>query len=255
MVRHYISIFIIAVLPLRAVADATLALWQANPDLKMVDYADGKLTSLWRSEETPNKLGSILLLPDWGRLPTSPEVIDPLRQQLPKLGWETIAVLPPIPEQRLNLITQAEPGEASDTYKKSLVAAMQAIEQAKSEQFGYQVVIAQGVMASWILEIYTQNLYPLPDALILIGSYLPQVERNKAMADQIASLPRPVLDLSFTTNNIWVHAGAEPRRIAAAKQQKLDYRQQTITGEIYRPETSAHLAKSIYGWLSSLGWY
>lgn len=231
-------------------------LWSMQPDYRAIQLGEGELISLWHEEETPRKLGSVLLLPDWGNYPSSPEIIDPLRLELPKVGWETIAIVPPQSEQSSNLLLAEQPDdEGTKSYKEGLVLMLQAIEQAKSEQFGFQLVIAQGVMAAWILEVYQDGSYPLPDALILIGSYLPQPQRNKAIAQQIANLPRPVLDIFFTHNNNWVQSGAEPRRIAANKQQKLDYRQIQIDGERYWAETGTRTSKLIYGWLSSIGWY
>lgn len=231
------------------------SLWLSNQDLRVINYDGGELITLWRNEETARKLGTALLLPDWGRLPTAPEAITPLREQLPGLNWETIALLPPIPEQGISLINGAELSEAARTYQASLVSALKSIEQAKNEQFGYRLVIAQGVMAGWILNIYQQQLYELPDALILIGSYIPELTRNQNIAQQIAEFPKPVLDISFTSNNRWVQVGAPLRQIAASKQQKLNYRQLAFTGDPYRAETGVQLTKSIYGWLTSIGWY
>ena len=84
--------------------------WPVNGELKQLDVEQQQFVSLWLEEETPQKRGTIILLPDWGISPSAPNSIDSLRQALPKRGWETGAILPPKPMS--GLMQQAEQMQA-----------------------------------------------------------------------------------------------------------------------------------------------
>lgn len=228
-------------------------LWQQVPGYKPLDVGSTQEVSLWLNERTAKKVGSIILLPDWGNRPTDDDAIEPLRQLLPNWGWQTIAITPPQPAKRDVLVEGKDP-QAIDDYQKQLLASLDALDKARSEQFGYQVVVAQGAMAAWVIRIYAQRQRPLPDALVIIDSYYPNLALNKAIASELAQLTCPIYDLYFRDANNWALSGVETRRIAMQRAQKSDYRQSEIQSAPYLAVSGNLLAKRLYGWLSSLGW-
>lgn len=234
-------------------AQTISVLWQQVPGFKPLDVGTHQEVSLWLNERTAKKLGSIILLPDWGNRPTDADAIEPLRQQLPNWGWQTIAITPPQPAER-DVLIEGKDTQVIESYQKQLLASLDALDQVRNEQFGYQVVVAQGVMAAWIIRIYAQRQRPLPDALVIIDSYYPNLALNQAIANELTQLTCPVYDLYFRNANNWALSGVNKRRIAMHKAQKSDYRQSEIQSAAYLSVSGNLLAKHLYGWLSSLGW-
>ncbi|MDO6688057.1 MULTISPECIES: DUF3530 family protein [unclassified Agarivorans] len=229
--------------------------WQVNGELKPLDVEQQQFVSLWLEEETPQKRGTVILLPDWGVSPSAPNSVDSLRQALPKLGWETGAVLPPAPMQGLMQQIEAEDTEQQQQYKKNLQAVIEAAKQNQQEQFGFQVIVAQGVMGAWLVELLSQQQLTPPDGLVLISAYYPNQQLNKKLAEQTAKLPIPVLDIYAEQYNQWQQHARELRLTASNKNQKLNYRQTHLPATADNEPNSAKLNKTVYGWFSSLGWY
>ncbi|CAG8998914.1 MAG: hypothetical protein CENE_00878 [Candidatus Celerinatantimonas neptuna] len=229
-------------------------LWKNVPGFKSVDVKGKPIATLWLKEQTAKKTGTVILLPDWGRLPTSDDVINPLRKKLPEWGWQTIAIAPPLPQNKNSIISNSNP-KAIKAYQQKLIGALQTINQSQNEVFGYQVVIAQGVMAAWMIRIYQQQLLPLPDALIIVDSYFPNMETNQKIAGDLAKLTCPVYDIYFRDANRWALADVKARRIAMVRAQKIDYRQSEIQSDPFLSNSGLLLAKRVYGWFNSLGWY
>lgn len=230
------------------------ALWQQYPGYQPIEVAGTSQITLWKDEQTPQKTGTTILLPDWGNRPTTADSIEPIRQQLPQWGWQTIALIPPQPEQK-TLILDEQDEAATTTYQQQLQRTIEAVKQAQGAPFGYQVIVAQGVMAAWIVRVYSEQQLPLPDALVLISSYYPNPKLNTELANAIADLPIPVYDLYYRDSNRWSLQGARERLIAAHKKQKLNYRQSQINTDPNLQNSGKLLAKQLYGWFNALGWY
>ncbi len=229
--------------------------WPVIGELKQLDVEQQQFVSLWLEEETPQKRGTIILLPDWGISPSAPNSIDSLRQALPKLGWETGAILPPKPMSGLMQQAETENDEQRQQYKQSLQALIQAAKQNQAEQFGFQVIIAQGVMGAWLVELLAEDELEQPDGIVLISAYYPNQTLNKKLAEQTATLPIPVLDIYAEHYNHWQQQAREQRLTASNKNQKLNYRQTHLPATADTAPNSAKLTKTVYGWFNALGWY
>ncbi|WP_427983309.1 DUF3530 family protein [Agarivorans sp.] len=230
--------------------------WQVQGELKPLQVAQQQYVSLWLEEQTPQKRGSVLLLPDWGESPSAANSINSLRQALPQWGWETGAILPPFPMAGLmqsNTMTQLE--EARQQYKQDLQALLEAAKQAQQEQFGFQVIVAQGVMGAWLVELLTEQLLPAPDGLVLVSAYYPDQQLNQKLAEQAAQLAVPILDIYADDYNRWQQTARQQRLIASNKNQKFNYRQTELPATAATQPNSAKLNKAVYGWFNALGWY
>ncbi|MFM2482925.1 DUF3530 family protein [Celerinatantimonas sp. YJH-8] len=228
--------------------------WPEYTGYRALDVNGKVQDSLWQEERTPQKTGTIILLPNWGERPTNADSMQPLRQTLPNWGWQTIAIVPPEPQQRASILS-GQDTQAISTYQQQLLTTLQAITQAQGEPFGYQVVVAQGVMAAWVLRIYNQQQLPLPNALVLISSYFPNPSLNDQIAQQISELTIPVYDIYYQQSNRWSIQGAHARLIETQRRQKSDYRQSEILSAPYLEDSGQLLAKQLYGWFNALGWY
>ncbi|MEE1672314.1 DUF3530 family protein [Agarivorans aestuarii] len=232
--------------------------WQVHGELKKLDVAQQQFVSLWLEEETPQKRGTIILLPDWGVSPSAPNSVDSLRQALPKLGWETGAILPPKPSPSLMQASIDESAAENDQlqqYKQNLQAVIEAAKQNQAEQFGFQVIVAQGVMGAWLVELLAEDELAQPDGIVLISAYYPDQTLNKKLAEQTATLAMPVLDIYAEHYNHWQQQAREQRLTASNKNQKLNYRQTHLPATADTAPNSAKLNKTVYGWFNALGWY
>lgn len=234
-------------------AQALFPLWQKVRGFKALTAGQEQLVTLWKDEQTAKKVGTIILLPDWSTVPSMGDTINTLHQKLPQWGWQTITMVPPFPKQRDQLLTNDDP-KVLERYQQQLVASLESLEKARSEQFGYQVIIAQGVMAEWMLRIYSQQQRPLPDALIIIDGYFPNMALNQTISTQLPAIQRPIFDLYFQDANDWAQPTVDARRIAMQRAQRANYRQSYIPSLSYLTSSNELAAKQIYGWFSSLGW-
>lgn len=247
-------VFALWIISVTSYAAPLSPLWKNISGFRPIDVKGQPVATLWLEEQTAKKTGTVILLPDWGRLPTSNDVINPLRNKLPEWGWQTIAIAPPRPQNKNSIISNSSP-EAVKAYQQKLLETLQAVNQSRSEVFGYQVVIAQGVMAAWMIRIYQQQLLPTPDALIIIDSYFPNMAINQKIAGDLSKLTCPVYDIYFREANRWALADVKSRRIAMVRAQKIDYRQSEIQSDPFLSSSGLLLAKRVYGWFNSLGWY
>lgn len=227
--------------------------WPITGEVKLLDADQQQFISVWLEEQTPQKRGSVLLLPDWGNSPSDAGSIDALRQALPSIGWETGAILPPQPSK--NIMQQGGDLDQLASYKLQLKAVLETAKQSQQEQFGFQVIVAQGVMGAWLVELIAEQQISPPDGIVLISAYYPDKDLNIHLATQTALLAIPVLDIYADDYNQWQAAASEQRLIATNKNQKFNYRQTLLPATVNTAPNSAALNKTVYGWFSSLGWY
>lgn len=137
---------------------------------------------------------------------------------------------------------------------QALQQQMQAIANAASQYSGFFLVISEGTSAAWLTQMYSQQQLATPDALVAIGSFWPQQQKNQQLPELIANSPMPLLDIISPWDNRWSYATQQSRKIAAEKALKLHYRQRELIGQYRDPQQVAFLAKQIYGWLTYMGW-
>ncbi len=230
--------------------------WQVVGEIKPLQVAQQQYVSLWLEEQTPQKRGSVLLLPDWGELPSAANSINSLRQALPKWGWETGAIIPPPPMASLMQSANSNQlEEPRQQYKQDLQSLLEAAKQTQQEQFGFQVLIAQGVMGAWLVELLAEQQLPAPDGLVLVNAYYPDQQFNQQLAEQIAQLSFPVLDIYADDYNHWQQQARQLRLMTSSKSQKFNYRQTELPATAKTEPNSAKLNKVVYGWFNALGWY
>ncbi|WP_432455959.1 DUF3530 family protein [Agarivorans sp. QJM3NY_29] len=227
--------------------------WPVKGELKSLTVEQRQFVSLWIEQQTPQQRGTAILLPDWGNSPSSEDMIDSLRQTLPSLGWQTGAILPPAPQA--SLMQDSEPQDQQNTYQQQLSEVIEAARQTQAQPFGFQLLIAQGVMGAWLVELLAEQQLSPPDGLILMSTYYPNQALNQRLAKQLARLSIPVLDIYDPNYNQWQFEAAQQRLIASNKSQKLNYRQTQLPVSAETAPNHALLTKSIYGWLNALGWY
>ncbi|WP_281559732.1 DUF3530 family protein [Thalassomonas sp. RHCl1] len=216
--------------------------------------------TLIKNELTSNSRGVAILLPDWQQGATAANSLNYLRKVLPDQGWTTIAVQPyekpaNYPSMALKPEQQQEENNTSlEQYREKLSAMMTAVMEKAKSYPGIFLVIAQGSHAAVLTDLYQQEKVPLPNALVVLSSFMPTAEENQAYAKTLAQTELPVLDISLKRDHPLAITNASLRRAHADKEMKASYRQRILnnftTG--YYPE--ATLLREINSWLRSEGW-
>ena len=238
------------------------------PESQLKHLSDNT-TVLWHDYNSAQHKGVAILVPDWGMSPTTPKQINHLRTRLTRIGFDTLALLPPEPQLPVTK-TQAANNQApkseqqtkgnkkeqnalqsSSNYKTHLLKQLKQIEQETLSIPGFKLILAQGTNSAWLAELYLKKELTAPDAMILLDAYYPEPSINQQMAQTLSELRFPLLDIKSSQANQWQKKAMQQRENVMQKQVKLDYRQQELVFDLNEDK----LYKSIYGWLSSLGWY
>lgn len=216
--------------------------------------------TLLEKDLNANNKGVAILIPDWQQNTTNPKSINFLRKTLPKEGWLTIAIQPPLkpenyPSNNAKKALQIEENTlALKEYQTSLAAITNVVMEKAAGYPGIFLVIAEGNNAALLIDLYMKQEVPTPNALVTLSAHLLTPLDNQNLAQNMAEIELPILDMILKRDNIWVLHNAEHRRLLANKELKTYYRQQELNNinSSYYPQ--AALEKSIKGWLTSIGW-
>lgn len=139
-------------------------------------------------------------------------------------------------------------------HEEHLIALMEQVVTYSSRYPGFFLVIAKGTTAAFLAKLYSEQRIGQPDALVALGAYWPEQDKNKKLAKYLGEIETPVLDLYNSSDTTWAKITAKQRRIGAERALKLHYRQREIVGQAYDSEQYRYIAKEIYGWLTYMGW-
>ena len=227
---------------------ADLQYYLPDWEVQLIGEAADSLLVVHREAMTPHQQGTLLLLPDPSQHPASPRQINFLRHAMNQHGWSTVAVLPNYPDlantaadmDNINMLTQFQ-------------QQLQLVLNQQAWQAGHLVILAQG-KSGYLLSQLDWPLQPRqPDALVFLSSYHTDPASNRQLAQRIARLSIPVLDLAHHQDHLHIASTFELRRQWNRKQANLLYRQRLLTGHAELETTQQLLYKEVYGWLSYLG--
>jgi hypothetical protein len=221
------------------------------------------ITLIKKQTATLNK-GVMILLPDWQQGANNPKSINYLRNELPALGWNTIAIQPDslpndYPSKALTLDEQTKDNERIiNIYKNKLSALLNAVMNVAKQFPGAVVVVAQGNNAAMLVELYDKESTEQPDAFVMLSSFRknsPHLsdEINEKFARHIAQSDLPILDLYLRYDNAIVLAKAKQRKLLAEQAKKTDFRQRQINNTATGYYPNKELVKQITGWLKVIG--
>jgi hypothetical protein len=231
-----------------------------NEKIKPLLAGPNDFLTLINNEITSNSKGVVILLPDWQQLATTPKNMNFLRDTLPKQGWTTITILPPnkpsqYPSHALNKEEQQkENQETLQTYLTKLTSMMEKVMEVAKEYPGIFIVVSEGSHAALLMELYQQEKVILPNAFIVLSSYMLTPQASTQYAHALADSDFPVLDLYLKQDHPLAQKNAPLRLALAEKEIKPYYRQQQISNftPSYYPQEKLLIA--INGWLKSIGW-
>jgi len=230
-------------------SELSLANLLPSEEVLWLETKSGKFLSLQREHMAKERRGIAILVPDITTNVINPDYIEPLRQQLNRVGWATLSIMPPAPD----LLQQ------STAYSQALVERINAAMTWGKEHHQHAVLIAQGQQMAYLIDAQVQqHLQPI-NAIVLINAEPAAQQATKELSEQypdsqplfsqqITALALPILDLNQSDHSQPLDHLTD-RDALAMKQHHSNYRQlRFFARENYQPAT-----KAIYGWLTNLG--
>ncbi|PTT45793.1 DUF3530 family protein [Aeromonas sp. HMWF016] len=212
--------------------------WKGQPEATQID----KQTVLFAKHDSDNYVGLAILLPDWQR---SGQLWQ-LTRALSQLGFDTLLLLPSPQQTELDPAAEKRAKE-SDAFRKQLAERISKLADAKLQEGGFKLILAQGTGAAWTANLIASEQLPAPDALVLLDGFFPDQQSNQILAKEIAQGTIPTLDLYQEDGGRWPLLAAEARQAESRRSHKLNYRPYALM-ELGETPTR------IQGWLNHLGW-
>ena len=208
-------------------------------DWSRYSYSDTKdgISYIHCEPAVPQPPGTFLIFPEWG----GTDRVTGFARMASDEKWDSYVFLP-TPE----LSSMRPSGNYSEEYlSKSAKAYTDYVRDAcaTAESSGGKIIIAvSGRSAPWLLSMLKTGLLESPAALVLINAQYPEEKTVSDMAQTVAALKYPVLDLVIGPEIGWLKASAEARRHEAGKKGSECF-SQAKTGT---PETAE---RKLRGWL------
>lgn len=212
--------------------------WKAVPDSTRID----KQRVLFAKHSSANYLGLAILLPDWQR---SGQLWQ-LTRSLGRLGFDTLLLLPSPRQTELDPAAEKKQQDL-DAFRQQLAERIAKLGDAKLQEGGFKLLLAQGTSAAWAADLIASEQLPAPDALVLLDGFFPNPQSNQTLAKQVAQASTPTLDLYQEEGGRWPLLAAEARRSESRRSHKLNYRPYALMALDETPTR-------IQGWLTHLGW-
>jgi hypothetical protein len=179
--------------------------------------------AILETSEANERLGGAILLHDAGDHADAPSLIGPLRRQLAVRGWDTLSVQLPRPIEPL---TSAGHSQVVERGTRRLRAAVDLFKVRGTTPL---VLVGHGLGAETALAYLAGD--PADDirTLVAIGLAAGEGEEDPVIQN-IAKLPRPMLDLYGDRDRPEVLASAQARRGTARRNRREGYRQDRAMG-------------------------
>lgn len=197
------------------------------------------------ASETPSKR-AVILLHGIGAHPDWPEVINPLRSDLPDLGWSTLSVQMPV------LANDAQIKDYAPLFEEVGPRIEAAIQYLRERDVDTLVLIGHSLGASmaatWVANSQTKEV----DGLVLIGLSIIDADARMNSLPALEKIRIPVLDLYGSRDLESVTASAKKRLSAANRGDDGKYRQLQVEGaDHFFVGLEQDLTRRVYGWLKS----
>ncbi|MGL4715332.1 MAG: DUF3530 family protein [Aeromonas sp.] len=212
--------------------------WQGQPHVTQIDQQ----TVLFAKHDSEKYLGLAILLPDWQR---SGQLWQ-LTRALGQLGFDTLLLLPSHEQTEFDPAAEKKQ-KNSDAFRQQLAERISKLTDAKLQEGGFKLILAQGTGAAWTANLIASEQLPAPDALVLLDGFFPNQQSNQTLAKQVAQGAIPTLDLYQEDGNRWPLLAAEARKSESRRSHKLNYRP-------YALMELGETPNRIHGWLNHLGW-
>ena len=200
---------------------------------------------IFAEHSTEKAMGGAIILHGIGAHPAWPEVIQPLRTQLPDYGWATLSLQMPI------LTNDAKSEDYAPLFNEVHPRIQAGVDYLKMKGLQNIVIVAHSMGAS----MATFYLSDKPDSTVtaFVGIGMSQHKSNSKMDNtfSLRKITLPVLDIYGGRDLPSVINSAKARKTAATKAKNTQYTQLKIEGaDHFFNYTDAVLVKRVRGWLA-----
>lgn len=204
-----------------------------------IDAGEETFLALSLRQRTGKPQGGILILHDQGHNPDWPERLRQARIFLPDVGWDTLSIALPMPDN------QDDDRVAQQTLGR-IAAGLRRLN--RQGQFNI-VLLGYGDGAYWAARYMAERLQPDEE----VGYALVMVATTPDRPDLPALLGRldiPVLDLYFN-NTPWARSNARKRQAEAARNKRQEYTQilDPAAGSFHNETRPSRDTRRLWGWL------
>jgi pimeloyl-ACP methyl ester carboxylesterase len=211
----------------------------------------GKFLAIYAENQRSKAYGAVILIHGMGAHPDWPEVIHPLRTELPEYGWSTLSIQMPVLDNDKKVHDYIP---LMDEVAERIDAAIKFLEQKKI----YNIVIMGHSLGTTMSAHYLANT-PRSKLRAYVGISMVDIgstmkKENTLSIGNIKALEIikiPVLDIYGSEDSASVITTTRARKTAAAKNNNTRYRQVVIEGaDHFYHGYETPLVKRIRSWLS-----
>jgi len=243
-----------APLPTRS-EEAALGLQRSLPAEEQVrlPLPQGDFLALWRPAESAHPKGLVVILPGADEHADWPDVVGPLRRELPHAEWHTLSLMlpdPPVPAlpapaPAADAKSDAAPAATPDAAYAAAIAARLGAARAYAQQAQLKPVVflTHGSAAYWAALALSSDS-TLAQGLLMIDAEQPALA-SAALPQLLSSLSLPVGDYSYAEHDT---AGQRLRRLANLGH--ANYAQVNLDALADSDGEEQRLASRVRGWLS-----
>jgi hypothetical protein len=233
-------------------ANSTRNYLPAN-EVKQITIDNKPYELLVRPWEGKKKLGATIILPATNGTADSPGLMAFLRRNINPAGWASLSLTPPKELPAPNFATAAaevttagaaqlatpsnkpsqkiKPEDSNKHLQEQeefLIKTMSQLDGIGTDYPGKRVLITAEQSAGILISLLSQKKIADPDVLIVINPYNEDETRNQAIAEKLAKLTMPILDIQSPDGHPASLETAEQRKILAVTLGTPNYRQTTL---------------------------
>ena len=208
---------------------------------------DTEFLALFAEHNTEKAMGAAIVLHGIGAHPAWPEVVEPLRTNLPDHGWATLSLQMPI------LPNEAETEQYAPLFKNEVRPRIQAgVDFLKQKGIQNIVIVAHSLGASMASHYLSQKRDPAISAFVGIGMSRNMADPSMDTAASLRNINKlPVLDLYGSRDLSQVLDSAKARADAATRAGNKQFSQVKIEGaDHFFSNMDAVLVKRVRGWMA-----
>ncbi len=215
-------------------------------DAEMLKAGETEFLALYAEATDGPGNRAAILLHGIGVHPNWPEVIQPLRAELPERGWATLSLQMPILPNEAGLADYVPVLEEAPARIKAGIAFLQEQGMETIVLISHSLGAAMG--SSFLLDPGSEDI----QAFVGIGMPLSKLDQRLDTAASLEQIELPVLDL-YGSRDDAVRADAPKRKQGARKAGNEQYRQMEIEGaDHFFNGMQDELVRVVYGWLYGL---
>jgi len=208
---------------------------------------DTEFLAIFAEHNTDKAMGGAIVLHGIGAHPAWPEVVQPLRTNLPDYGWATLSLQMPI------LPNEAETEEYAPLFKNEVRPRLQAgIDYLKKQGLQNIVIVAHSLGASMASYYLSQKRDPAISAFVGIGMSRNMADPSMDTAASLRNINKlPVLDIYGSRDLPQVLSSVKARADASTRAGNKQFSQVEIEGaDHFFNNMDGVLVKRVRGWLA-----